>query len=462
MLAGPGFLGYGASLLWAGSPRAGVGKFYDIAVQPGNKLIRRKSDQVVSAQPTFEAPQVRLFAKYSSTAKWEEAQMVPRNGTAYEFLFAGLPEPVEYYVEAAGVKSKTYKLDVVDLPGIKRIKVTYHFPSWLGMPNSVEDPGGDLRAVAGTTAELTVETDQPLKNGVIEVDDGSHIALEPQSDGKLTARVPVEKDGVYHFAARQQGESVRLSEDYFIEARVDNAPTVKITHPGADARVSPIEEVNVAVEANDDFALQGVELHYSVNGGAEKVVAIPNSKGVKNAGGKTLIALEDFKMEPGDVVAMYASAKDARNTSRTDMLFLEAQPFERNYSQSQQGGGGGGGGGDMQDQQSEISQRQKEIIAATWNELRGNAKDTAAENARFLADVQTKLKDQAKSLAERSRARQLAGANQEFQNFVKDLDAAAAEMDPAAEQAARPGMERCSGAGTTSPPASAARRSYVP
>jgi YD repeat-containing protein len=68
---------------------------------------------VITAQLTFEAPQVRLFAKYASTAKWEEAQMVPRNGTSYEFLFAGLPEPVEYYVEASGVKSQTYKLDVI-------------------------------------------------------------------------------------------------------------------------------------------------------------------------------------------------------------------------------------------------------------------------------------------------------------------------------------------------------------
>ncbi len=109
--------------------------------------------------------------------------------------------------------------------------------------------------------------------------------------------MPIQKDGLYHFAAKEQGESVRLSEDYFIEARQDDAPTVKITHPGSDAKVSPIEEVTVAVEANDDFALQGVELHYSVNGGAEKIVAIPNSHGVKDASGRTLIALEDFKLE---------------------------------------------------------------------------------------------------------------------------------------------------------------------
>ena len=38
-------------------------------------------------------------------------------------------------------------------------------------------------------------------------------------------------------------------------------------------------------------------------------------------------------------------------TSQTDMFFIEAQPFEREYSQSQQAGGGGGGG-DQDDDQS--------------------------------------------------------------------------------------------------------------
>ena len=436
IMAGPGYFGYGASLLWAGVPKGASGAFYDILVEPGNKLVRRKSDQMVTATLTgFQAPQVKLYARYKSTAKWEEAPMLPRaSGSAYEFLFAGLPEPVDYYVEAAGVKSKTFKLDVVDLPGIKKLKVTYHYPAWLGLPSVTEDPGGDLRAVAGTVAELTVETDRPLKNGTIEIDDGQHISLESGPNGTLIAKVPINKDGMYHFAVSEQGQSVRLSEDYFIEAREDQAPTVKIIHPGSDARVSPIEEVQVQVSAEDDFALEAMELHYSVNGTAEKVVGMLPNKGVKSATGMMTLYLEDYKMEPGDVVAVYATARDARNTARTDILFIEAQPFEKNYTQSQQGGGGGGGGGDQEENR--ISQRQKEIIAATWNEIRGGGKDrvNSEANSKFLAEIQTKLKEQAKSLAERMRSRELAGANQEFQAFVKDMDAAAAEMTPASDK----------------------------
>src|SRR5579864_3119098 len=337
IIAGPGYFGYGAQLLWAGVPHGTAGKFYDIQVDPGNKLVRRKSDQMVIATLTgFQAPAVKLFARYQSASKWEETPMLPRSsGAAYEFLFAALAEPVDYYVEAAGVRSKTFRLDVIDLAAITKLKVTYHYPAWLHLADVTEDPGGDLRAVAGTVAELTIHTDRPLKNGAIEVDDGTHIALAAGADPTtLTAKVPINKDGTYHFAANEQGQSVRLSEDYFIEAREDQAPTVKITHPGADAKVSPIEEVEIQVAGEDDFALEALDLHYSVNGGPDKVIPLLKQKGVKTATGDTTISLEDFKLEPGDVVSVYATAQDARNTARTDMLFIETQPFERNFTQS--------------------------------------------------------------------------------------------------------------------------------
>jgi len=440
ILAGPGFLGYGASMLWAGPPKDPnmVGGFYRITVDPGDKLVRRRSDMAIHATLVgFQAPEVRLMARYKSSAKWEQATMLPRaSDSSYEYLFAAVPEPVEYYVEAAGVKSKTYKLDVIDLAGVKNIKVTYHFPSWLGKKDEVENPGGDLRAVVKTVAELEVETDRPLKNGLIELNDGTKIELEAKQGNILVAKVPIEKDGAYHFAAAESGENVRITQDYFIEAKVDEAPSVKITHPGADAKVSPIEEVTITVTGSDDFALQAMDLHYSVNGQAEKVVPLLNAKGSPTAEGKVVLSLEDFKLVPGDIVSMYATASDARTKTVGDITFIEAQPYERNFSQSQQGGGGGGGGGGgQQNDPSQITQREKEIIAATHNFNRGGKDAQAnAENAQYLSEVQAKLKEQAESMAKRTTARELSTENQDFQSFTKEMEAAAAEMTPAADK----------------------------
>src|SRR5260370_24596387 len=155
--------------------------------------------------------------------------------------------------------------------------------------------------------------------------------------------------------------------------------------------------------------------------------------GAKEASGKTTLYLEDYKMSHGDLVTLYATAKDARNTAKTDMYFIQAEPFEKNYSQSQQEGGGMQGGGEDQNQ---ISERQKEIIAATWNEIKNGAKDpaTARDDAKFLSELEGTLSQQSKSLADRIPARQLSGAGGQFQTFANEMDQTSHHMKEAGEK----------------------------
>ncbi|MFL6354239.1 MAG: DUF4175 family protein, partial [Bryobacteraceae bacterium] len=432
IIAGPGYWGYGASLLWIGSAHAGTAPLYDITVTPGNKTIRRKSDQVITAQLVgFSTAHVVLHAKYHGAAKWEQAPMQPeRKGNRYQFLFAGLSEPVEYYVAAGARQSKQYTLGVRDLPGVSRVRVTLHFPSRLGLKDEVEDPGGDVRAVQGSRAEIEILTDKPLEHGALLLSNGSKIELARGQANWLNADLPVEKDGSYHVAALDGAEAVRISDDYFIEAKKDEPPSVKIARPGRDPHVSPIEELPVTVEAADDFGVQGLDLHYSVNGSPEQVISLLNRKGAKETTGKTTLYLEKFKLVPGDLVSLYATAHDASRTSRSDIVFAQAEPFDYKFRQLQQMSSQGTMGGE----ESKISERQKEVIAATWNELKDRPKERskAAEEARFLADLENKLGQQAKALADRMRSRELVGTSSEFESFSRAMDQASEEMNRAA------------------------------
>ena len=434
--AGPGFLGYGAARLWAGTPRAAAEPLYGLDILPGDARVRKGADQMIEARTRGYEPQaIRLFARASQSVKWEQLPMERMPGSpGYTFLFAGLSETIEYQVEAGKLKSRIYTIRVVDLPGVKKIRVSYEFPKWTALPVAVEDPGGDLRAVEGTQATLEVETDRPLSEAFLVMEDGSRLALESIAPNRLRGRLTIQKDGMYHVAALDQGEAVRISEDYFIEARKEKGPEVRIARPGRDARVSPIEEVTIEVTGSDDFGLQELELRYSVNGGQERVVPLLSRKGTESAAGSAVIALEEFNLAPGDIVAFYGQARDARNTARTDVFFLEAQPFEREIRQSQTAGGMGGGMMGAQDE-NEISKRQKEIIAATWNQVRAsNGAPQAKENAEFLSGVQKKLAEQARSLARRMNSRQLSGENEEFARFSKEMDQAARAMDEASDR----------------------------
>ena len=409
IIAGPGYLGHGAALLWAATPRDGAAPFYDIQVTPGDVTVRRNADQIVTAQLIgLQTENVRLYARYQSASKWDQVPMHPQAGSSgYQFVFAGLPESVEYYVEAGPLRSRHFNIRVLDLPGVKNIRVTYHYPAWTHLQNVAEEHGGDLRAVEGTEADLEIETDRPLRDGVLVVDTGG-LFLEPGCKralrrGRRTAGSSLGRRRQYLQGHDSHGEGRRVPRR---RSRPGPArpPLERLLHrgaqgqsaqrdhraPGHDYRASPIEEVTVAVKADDEFGLADMTLHYSVNGGPEKTVDLLKQKGVKQADGSTILSLEDFKLVPGDVVSLYAMAKDARAESRTDISFIQADPFEREFSQSQQAGGGGGGGGGGQQDQNDISQREKEIIAETWKQQgdKTTTQQAAAEAAKFLSGVQ--------------------------------------------------------------------------
>ena len=395
-VAGPGFIGYGSSLLWAGTPPGENRPFYDIRVQPGNQRVRRGGDQLVTAQLVgFQAGKVRLFARYESASKWEEVLMEPEPGASgYEFLFAAVPESVDYYVQAGAVRSQRYRLTVIDLPKVQRIQVRYHFPAWLGKEDAVENDGGDLRAVEGTEAEIEVLTDRPLDNGRLVLDDGTMIELRRETSNRARGTLRIEKDGLYHVAVAQPDAVIRLTGDYFIEAQKETPPVVRIRRPGRDYRASPIEEVTVEVEAADDFGLREMSLRYSVNAGPEKTVKLLPRAGATEDDNQTVLYLEEAELAPGDLVSLYAVARDARSTSRTDMFFIEAQPFEREYSQSQRSASMGAGGNQDRNR---ISPRQKEIIAATWNVLRDRGRDqqkAAEDGTPFCEKCEEARRDQ--------------------------------------------------------------------
>jgi hypothetical protein len=434
IIAAPGFVGYGSALLWRGTG-ANVAPFYNIKVAPGDASVRRNTDELVTAQTIgFEPSHVRLFARYQSASKWNELPMLPQPGGAgFQFLFAGLPEGVEYYVEAGSVHTRHYTIRVVDLPAVKQIRVTYNYPAWTGMKPVTDSHGGDLRAIEGTTAQIEIHTDRPLRDGVLILDDGQQIVLSGGQNDLYRGAIAMRKDGAYHIAALDQGRPVRLTEDYFIEANKANPPDVAIVRPQHDYRASPIEEVTLGVQASDQFGLSDMALHYSINGGAEQTVDLLKAKGEKQADGSTVLSLENFKLVPGDIVSYYASAKDARTDAHTDIYFVQVDPFEREFSQSQQAGGGGGAGG--MGNQNDISEREKEIIAQTWKQQgeKNPSAQAAAETGKFLSEVQAKLRDQAIALAGRLGLRDLNQQNQTFGNFQSDMSAAAQAMNPAAE-----------------------------
>ncbi len=142
--AGPGFLGYGASLLWTGPRKPPI---YDLRVHPGDAVVRRHADQLVSAIPAgLKSPDVKLHARYREFFEvgrnLHAANRPSVSPAAISSSSPRCPRTSNTTSPPAPSTSKHFNISVTDLPAVKQINVTYHFPSWTGIPPETEERGG--------------------------------------------------------------------------------------------------------------------------------------------------------------------------------------------------------------------------------------------------------------------------------------------------------------------------------
>jgi hypothetical protein len=437
---GPSYWGFASRhlLLGAELPREAI-TLKRVTVEPGNTTVRRNSDVAIQATVEgFRPDQTQVFVRFADQQQWEAAPMRSAEQGQFDFKLYAVRGPLTYYVEADGVRSAEHNIGVVDLPKIERVRLTYQYPEWTGLNAMTDEESRDIRAVAGTDVKVEVFADAPLDAPALIVDG---LSQELQQEGQANVgSIAVKEPGKYQIGARVADEFVALSDEYTIEIVADEKPTIEIRKPGRDWRATSIEEVPVHIQAEDDFKLRDVSLLYSVNGGEWK--KMPVGGGARRSENESLLSMEDLgakasdsqRLVPGDLVSYYAVAKDRKQTVQTDLFMVQVQPFERTFKQGQ---GGGGGSGGMADEQGAISERQREILLATWNlqrsdERNARTREQLQDSARMLADFQTTLSTQARTLAQRTRARMDVDSDERVKTFVESLERAAGLMEPAA------------------------------
>ncbi|MGH9319664.1 MAG: DUF4175 family protein, partial [Vicinamibacteria bacterium] len=454
-LLSPSFFRYGAWLLLNPMRSAQAASPYAILVQPGSVEVARGADQLVTAELSgFDAEDTEIATKVESAevggdaekTEWRRWPMTFDEAEGhYTFMMFDLESSTEYFVEANGVRSEVYRVDVSDLPYVRQLDLEYQFPAYTGLsPQKVED-GGDVAALSGTTVRVIVHPTVRVPGGVLQVEGAEAIPLALEEDETLVAMLEIRENGFYHIELEGfDGKSRPASPDYAIEVLSDQPPSVAITKPGRDSKVSPIEEVFAEVKAEDDYGLSKVELVYTVNGSEEKVLSL--YKGGTQNDKKEMVAghtffLEDFELTPGDFISYFARATDSDafggpQVVTTDIYFIEARPFDRRYSQAEGGMPGGGGGGGME---GTLSVRQRQIVAATFKLIRDKAqyeKRDWEENITTVALMQGRLREQVENLLRRMTNRGITGMDGEFASISESLKKALEEMGPAEEKLA--------------------------
>src|SRR3954470_12174417 len=335
-----------------------------------------------------------------------------RTGNGYELRIPALDRSFKYFVTAGPARSNDYRVTALVPPRVQRIDLHYEYPSFTGLKARDERDSGDVYGPAGTRVRVTVHADKPVVQGRLAFGDGkSALPLSAAANRTLESTLTVKGEASYRVALVDADGLSSQGVEYFVRVMDDRPPVVHILRPSGDQQITPLDEVPIEARADDDFGIASLDMVYSVSGGAERVVPFTSLGGTELARiGSRMLAVEDLRVKPGDVIAYYARARDVARAkqstlARSEIFFLEVRPFNEEYSLAQSQAMAASTGTQIEG----LISAQKDIISATWNLERRSTAGRSSTDIKGVADAQAELKVRAEQAAGQQRQRRRFG-----------------------------------------------------
>ena len=320
-----------------------------LTVEPGNARILRGRSLAINLEVTGKsADKARLvYTKQGSTADTElqrqEIDMVRIEGEKRRFGYElfNINENIAYYVAANETESERYTVEVFDMPKLTAIEVAYTYPEYTQLKPIIQQGDGNIRAVAGSQAEVRITTNKAIQSGTLTVDAGDPTPMIIFDGRTLTTTLDVLNDGKYTVKLLcVDGFNNQTPIEYTVTAIPDEPPEIVIKEPGRDIKATKLEEVTVLAEATDDYGVENMTLMYSIGSGEPQELAAETVevKEKKIISGAYVFYLEELDVEPGELISYYAQATDNNTrtgpgTSTSELYFIEVRPFNERYMQ---------------------------------------------------------------------------------------------------------------------------------
>ena len=266
-------------------------------------------------------PRRVLLDTVDATGSRARVELIRERGNRFLGSIHVGQESIRYRLQAGGAITRYHQLDARPRPSVVRFDKTYLYPEYTGLePRQIEEDHGDLSALEGTTAKLSLQLNQPISSGELILDpvqrENAPLTIElGASDGDaIEVDIPIERahdSYQVQLVARESGFTNDQSPSWRIEALPDLPPAVQWIDPTVtQLEVRPSDQFNALGRATDDVALTQVFQEYRVSGGEWVRVPLLETEG-REAQVPLEWYLRPLNLSKGDIVLTKLVAVDA-------------------------------------------------------------------------------------------------------------------------------------------------------
>jgi len=173
------------------------------------------------------------------------------------FTFTNFVETTDFYLEANGVKSKTYTLEVIKTPTIQNVVLNLDYPGYTKKRDEVVDNKGSLLVPEGTKIEWEVLTNQTTTVDFIE--NQKRIRFLKTDNNSFSHKKSIRKHTAYQIASSNEGLQDYEKLSYNIKVVKDEFPTI-LVQSNIDSLTRG--DAQFAGQISDDYGISKLELIY--------------------------------------------------------------------------------------------------------------------------------------------------------------------------------------------------------
>ena len=294
--------------------RVSRNKILVLTPEGGDVIWAENSDEEIIIQ--VRGPKLKempfLFVEWGEGQK-QKAAFKPATGQDVEDKYitsvAVKSQDMVYRIHAGDAVSRRYTVRSKQRPQIISYEKLYDYPNYTRR-NTVtkKEDNGNLDALVGTKVKLVLHLNQPVKTATMRLIAGSvtnNRVFIPINAKKWELNLENEfaKEGNDSYKVdlnSTEGLENNAPVEYFIRAKSDEKPKVKIIQPDSGVTKRPEFIIQITGEVADDIGLEKLEQQYRVNQAEWKTVptnylsgSFPTNKVVKF--GWDLLDLDELK-----------------------------------------------------------------------------------------------------------------------------------------------------------------------
>ncbi|WP_026776166.1 DUF4175 family protein [Polaribacter sp. Hel_I_88] len=180
------------------------------------------------------------------------------NGNAsFSYTFLDVQETINFYVEANGVQSQNYQINIIGTPTINNISLDLKYPSYLVRTNETIQNSGNLTVPEGTNITWNVQTSQTDELAFINNDKRENFTNK--ANGNFEYQKQIKNALNYQISSSNKNLQDYENLQFSVDVVKDEFPIISVT-----SNIDSISRgtAQFAGQISDDYGLRSLKLIY--------------------------------------------------------------------------------------------------------------------------------------------------------------------------------------------------------